>query len=100
MGLHALQALISLLIAAAALTIENVETPGRAVSSCAAGSLSADEQAQLRRTASGLPTGWVLTLDPPWGQVRIQPIGGTHWHHRCFAAGPSGKSGPLNACLR
>lgn len=37
-------------------------------------------------TALALPPGWVVAVEPPWGQLALSPPGGRRRYHRCFIA--------------
>lgn len=67
-------------------TIKGVPTPPRATVASAAGLLSAEDAAQLRDVALGLPKGWVLSVTAPHGQLSILPRPYVRCGHRTWVA--------------
>lgn len=55
-----------------------------AVRSAASEPLSEAEREQLRDIALALPAAWVVSLEPPFGQVAISPTRERPRYHRCW----------------
>lgn len=55
----------------------------------AARALSVTEAAEIIATARTIPLSWVLTVEPPYGQLSLSPIAERPVRHRCFIASPS-----------
>lgn len=51
--------------------------------------LSALEQECLAAIALALPASWVVTIEPPHGQVAITPVAERNRFHRCWVASGS-----------
>lgn len=60
-------------------------TPGRDSPSVAR-ALSDLEKECLAAIALALPASWVVTIEPPHGQVAIVPVAERHRFHRCWVA--------------
>jgi hypothetical protein len=52
-------------------------------------SLSDLEARDLISIAKGLPADWVVTVEPPYGQLSIGPLVGRRRFHRSWVASPS-----------
>jgi hypothetical protein len=55
-------------------------------------SLSALEAADLAWIATALPPDWVVTVEPPFGQLAISPANERRRHHRCWVASPRNRT--------
>lgn len=64
-------------------TLYGVANPGKP-SPSAARTLSSSEVYDLQTVAAALPSGWVVTLQPPYGQLTIEPAVGRRRFHRCW----------------
>lgn len=51
--------------------------------------LTGSEADQIIATARAIPLSWVLTIEPPYGQLSLSPIAERPVRHRCFIASPS-----------
>lgn len=65
-------------------------------SASAASTFSAFERSELVATALGLPSTWVVTVEPPYGQIRIEPVKGAHWKAETLVATPRGRCDPVH----
>jgi hypothetical protein len=63
-------------------------TPGEPAPSVAR-ALSDLERECLAAIALALPASWVVTIEPPHGQVSITPVAERHRFHRCWVASGS-----------
>jgi len=68
-----------------------MDRPGEASPSVAR-ALSDLETADVIATARALPTGWVVTIEPPYGQLAIHPRIGAHRYRRCWVGSPDTRS--------
>jgi hypothetical protein len=60
-----------------------------AASASVASALSDLEREALAAIALAIPASWVVTLEPPFGQVSISPVSERHRFHRCWVASGS-----------
>jgi hypothetical protein len=51
--------------------------------------LSDLEKECLAAIALSLPASWVVTVEPPYGQLAITPVSERHRFHRCWVASGS-----------
>ena len=63
--------------------IYGVPTPRQSTVASAASALLPFEAEQLAATATGLPSSWVLAVEPPYGQLAPTPRLGRRRNHRC-----------------
>lgn len=68
--------------------LAHMGSPGRDSPSVAR-ALSDLEKECLAAIALSLPASWVVTVEPPYGQVSITPVAERHRFHRCWVASGS-----------
>ncbi len=66
----------------------NVASRGESSPSVAR-ALSDLEKECLAAIALALPASWVVTVEPPYGQLSITPVAERHRFHRCWVASGS-----------
>lgn len=65
------------------------------VSASAASTFSGPEIRELLATAEGLPDGWCLAAEPPYGQLVLTPVKGYHFSLMAMVVANTGRHGPI-----
>lgn len=69
--------------------IEPIAAVREAASASVASALSDLEKECLAAIALAIPASWVVTIEPPFGQVAITPVAERNRFHRCWVASGS-----------